>query len=70
MFECMALFWVLKLNESRGEVIYEQRERVSYQDIQTRENNDENTSAQRECSWPLFSSVRIYPGETLARVFI
>ena len=38
---------------------YEQRERVFHQDIQTRENNGENTSAQRECFCPLFSSVWI-----------
>ena len=39
-----------------------------HRDIQTRENNGENTSAQRECFCPLFSSVWMYPGETLARV--
>ena len=31
------------------DVIYEQRERMFHWDIQTRENNGENTSAQREC---------------------
>ena len=40
-------------------VIYEQRERVFHRDIQTPENNGENTSAQRECFCPLFSSVHI-----------
>ena len=39
-----------------------------HRDIQTRENNGENTSAQREYFCPLFSSVWIYPGETLAQV--
>ena len=42
-----------------AEVIYEQRERVFHRDIQTRENNGENTSAQRECFCPLLSSVWI-----------
>ena len=37
-------------------------------DSQTRENNGENTSAQREFFCPLFSSVWIYPNETIARV--
>ena len=49
-------------------VIYEQGERVFHRDIQTRENNGENTSAQRECFCPIFSSVWIIPSETLARV--
>ena len=39
-----------------------------HRDIQTRESNDENTSVQRECFCPLFSSVWIYSDETLARV--
>ena len=54
---------------SELDVIYEQRERVFHRDIQTRENNGENTSAQRECFCPLFSRVFGYPGETRARVF-
>ena len=42
--------------------------RVFHRDIQTRENNGENTSTQRECFYALFSSVCIYPVQTLARV--
>ena len=43
------------------EVIYEQRERVFHWDIQTREMFS-------IFHFPLFSSVWMYPGETIARV--
>ena len=45
------------------DVIYEQQERVFHRDIQTRENNGENTSAQRQCFCPLFSIVWGIPVE-------
>ena len=61
-YECVYLKRVFKKRSKlmkSYDVIYEQRERVFHRDIQTRENNGENTSAQRECFCPLFSSVWI-----------
>ena len=46
------------------EVLCEQRERVFHWDIQTRENNGEDTSTERECFCLLFSSVWISRQET------
>ena len=61
------LLWLNKLCLNRFavvfDVVYEQRERVFHRDMQTRENN-EYTSAKRECFCPLFSSVWISQWDT------